>query len=86
MMRRLLLALLLPARVDAQPPATPALGDAIGQLTQFRGEVARILGLVQAARNDQIGSILEQLHLAAAKKQWEELAAARGRPMPAMGN
>lgn len=85
-MRRVLLALLLPARVDAQPPTTQALGDAIGQLTQFQAEVARMLGLVQAARNDQVGSFLEQLHLAAAKKQWEERAAAQGRAMPAIGN
>ena len=33
--------------------------------------------LVDAARNDQLGSFLEQLHLDAAKRQWSEMAAAR---------
>jgi hypothetical protein len=70
----------------ASSGAERSLAVLLGAVVDSRTGMQSVLKLVQAARNDQIGSFLEQLHLAAAKKQWEDLAAAQGRAMLAMGN
>ncbi len=64
--------------------AERSLAALLGAVLGSRTELQSVLTLVQAARNDQIGSFLEQLHLASAKKQWEDLAAAQGRAMLAL--
>jgi uncharacterized phage infection (PIP) family protein YhgE len=64
--------------------AEKSLSVLLGAVVSSRTDMQNVLNLVQAARNDQIGSFLEQLHLAAAKKQWEDLAAAQGRAMLAL--
>ena len=58
---------------EAERSLAVLLGGVVNSQTQMNS----ILNLVTAARNDQIGSFLEQLHLAAAKRQWSDLAAAR---------
>jgi hypothetical protein len=55
--------------------AEQALAALLGGVVNAQTQLTAIAGLVNAARNDQLGSFLEQLHLAAAKRQWRELAA-----------
>lgn len=51
----------------------------LGAVTSARNEVESVLRLLAAAGTDQLGSFLERLHLAAAKRQWHELADATAR-------
>jgi hypothetical protein len=64
--------------------AEQSLGVLLGAVISSRTQMATVLNLVQAAGADQVGSFLEQLHLATAKKQWEDLAAAQGKAMLAL--
>lgn len=57
--------------------AENALAVLLGGVVNAQTQMKSILGLVAAAGNDKLGSFLEQLHLAAAKKQWSELAQAQ---------
>ncbi|MGZ5199733.1 MAG: hypothetical protein ACXWC4_08175 [Telluria sp.] len=70
------------ASTDAERSLSVLLGAVVNSRTEMEG----VLKLVQAAKDDQIGSFLEQLHLAAAKKQWEDLAAVQNRAMLAMAS
>lgn len=58
--------------------AENALAVLLGGVVNSQTQMKSILSMVTAAGNDQLGSFLEQLHLAAAKKQWSNLAAAHG--------
>ncbi|MDB5935496.1 MAG: hypothetical protein JWQ01_2840 [Massilia sp.] len=58
---------------DAENALAVLLGGVVNAQTQMKS----ILSLVTAAGNDKLGSFLEQLHLAAAKKQWSDLAQAQ---------
>ncbi|MGZ5787368.1 MAG: hypothetical protein ACXWJM_15765, partial [Ramlibacter sp.] len=68
------------ASSDAERSVAVLLGAVVNSRTQMQN----VLSLVQAAKDDEIGSFLEQLHLSAAKKQWEDLAAIQNRAMLAM--
>jgi hypothetical protein len=68
----------------ASSDAERSLSVLLGAVVNSRTEMEGVMKLVQAAKDDQIGSFLEQLHLAAAKKQWEDLAAVQNRAMLAM--
>jgi hypothetical protein len=68
----------------ASGDAERSLSVLLGAVVNSRTEMQSVMNLVQAAKGDQIGSFLEQLHLAAAKKQWEDLAAVQNRAMLAM--
>jgi hypothetical protein len=47
----------------------------LGSIVSSQTELKSTIDLVNAAHNDQIGSFLQRLHLAAAKAQWASLAA-----------
>lgn len=47
----------------------------LGTVVSSQTEMQSVLDLVKAAKDDQLGSFLERLHLNAAKKQWQDLAA-----------
>jgi hypothetical protein len=64
--------------------AEQSLSVLLGAVVSSRTQMATVLNLVEAARGDQIGSFLEQLHLATAKQQWEDLASAQGKAMLAL--
>jgi len=55
-----------------------SLAALLGAVVNARGNLENVLRLVQAASNDQVGSFLAQLHLSAAKRQWQDLAATAG--------
>jgi hypothetical protein len=64
-------------RLDASSrDAEKGLAVLLGAVVNAQTEMQTILALLGAAGNDKMGSFLEQLHLAAAKQQWNELAAA----------
>lgn len=46
----------------------------MGNVLSSQTDLKSVLDSVNAARNDQMGSFLEQLHLNAAKKQWKAMA------------
>jgi len=57
--------------------AERGLAALLGSVVNARTQLQSVMELVQATSNDQLGGFLERLHLAAAKKQWEDLAAAQ---------
>ncbi|WP_426756942.1 hypothetical protein [Myxococcus sp. Y35] len=64
-------------RMDASSrSAEQGLAMLLGTVISSRTDLKSVIELVQAASNDKLGSFLEQLHLSAAKQQWEALAAA----------
>lgn len=54
--------------------AEQALAQLLGAVISARTEVESVLRLLAAADTDQLGSLIERLHLAAAKNQWQALA------------
>lgn len=46
----------------------------LGSVVTSQTDMQSILEMLKAARNDQLGSFLERLHLSAAQKQWKDLA------------
>jgi len=46
----------------------------LGSVVNSQSELKTVINLVDVARNDELGSFLERLHLNAAKKQWRDLA------------
>lgn len=62
-------------RLDASDrEGAKALAALLGAVISGRTEVESVLRLLAAAGTDQLGSFLERLQLAAAKRQWNELA------------
>lgn len=57
--------------------AEKSLAALLGAVVSARTQMQSVMDLVQATSNDQLGGFLERLHLASAKKQWEDLAAAQ---------
>ncbi|WP_204817386.1 hypothetical protein [Corallococcus macrosporus] len=56
--------------------AEQGLAKLLGTVINSGTDLKSVLDLVQAARDDQLGGFLEQLHLSAARQLWESLAAA----------
>jgi hypothetical protein len=54
--------------------AEKALATLLGNVVSSQTEMQNVIGLVQAAGNDQLGSFLSKLHLSSAAKQWKDLA------------
>lgn len=71
---------------QASGDAERGLAVLLGAVVNSRTQMQNVLNLVQAAKDDQIGSFLEQLHLSAAKKQWEDLATVQNQAMLAMAS
>jgi hypothetical protein len=56
--------------------AQKGLAVLLGTVVTSQTDLQSVLGQVEAAKNDELGSFLERLHLTSAKRQWEDLAAA----------
>lgn len=70
-------------QVSAQSSGTEkSVATLLGAMVSARTQLESVLRLVQAASNDQLGSFLAQLHLDAAKRQWQDLAATQAQAMP----
>jgi len=56
--------------------AQKGLAVLLGAVVNSQTELRSVLEQVNAAKNDELGSFLERLHLTSAKRQWEDLAQA----------
>lgn len=73
------------AELSAQSTRTEqSVATLLGAVISARSQLENVLRLVQAARNDQLGGFLAQLHLNAAKQQWRDLAALQARAAGSM--
>ncbi|MEG4581022.1 hypothetical protein QUA71_15615 [Microcoleus sp. MON1_C5] len=51
-----------------------SLASLLGFVVNSQSQLQTVINLVNVAKNDELGSFLERLHLNAAKKQWRDLA------------
>lgn len=51
-----------------------SLASLVGFVVNSQSQLQTVINLVNAAKNDELGSFLERLHLNTAKKQWRDLA------------
>jgi hypothetical protein len=56
--------------------AQEGLAVVLGGVVSSQTDLQSVIEQVKAAKNDELGSFLERLHLTAAKKRWEDLASA----------
>jgi len=66
-------------KVEASSRAVQeSLAGLLGTVVNSQTDLRSVLEQVEAAKNDELGSFLERLHLTSAKKRWEDLAMAAG--------
>lgn len=54
----------------------------LGAVVSSRTDIQSVMDQIKAARNDELGSFLERLHLNSAKAQWDQMSAYSSSPPP----